>query len=146
MTLVERLEKELARNCHLNNWDLGFKAAIEIVKQHSDWVSVDEQKPQDDIAYLVLCDDGSVWIGHYNLPVKPNDWYLHGWSAQEGWHPFVITHFMLPPKPPSEAQEKIYQQEKIYEQEMDKIKSCGCGCILPSGLTQCPDCEELDDM
>ena len=32
MTLVEKLEKELAKNCRLNNWDLGFKAAIDIVK------------------------------------------------------------------------------------------------------------------
>ena len=30
MTLVEELEKELAKNCHLNNWDLGFQAAINI--------------------------------------------------------------------------------------------------------------------
>ena len=35
--LVDKLEKELARNCRLNNWDLGFQAAIDIVKQHSDW-------------------------------------------------------------------------------------------------------------
>ena len=105
MSLIKELEKELARNCRLNNWDLGFQAAIDIVKKHSDWVSMDEQKPQDDSAYLVLCHDGSVWIGHYNLTIKPNDWYLHGWSAHEGWHPFVITHFMLPPQPPSEVQD-----------------------------------------
>ena len=35
--LVDKLEKELARNCRLNNWGLGFQAAIDIVKQHSDW-------------------------------------------------------------------------------------------------------------
>ena len=38
-------------------------------------------------------------------------------------------------KPPSET------QEKIYGQEMDKINFCGCGCILPDGLTRCSDCE-----
>ena len=37
LTLVEKLERELAVNCRLNNWDFGFKAAIDIVKQHSDW-------------------------------------------------------------------------------------------------------------
>lgn len=42
-----------------------------------------------------------------------------------------------------EAESEV--QEKIYQQEMDKIKSCGCGCILPDYLTQCPDCEALDD-
>ena len=35
MTLIEKLERELAGNCRLNNWDLGFKTAIDIVKQHS---------------------------------------------------------------------------------------------------------------
>lgn len=45
MTLVEKLEKELAKNCRLNNWDLGFISAIDIVKEHSDWVSTSEQLP-----------------------------------------------------------------------------------------------------
>lgn len=36
MTLVEKLEKELAKNCRLNNWDLGFKVAIDIVKGYDD--------------------------------------------------------------------------------------------------------------
>jgi hypothetical protein len=43
-----------------------------------------------------------------------------------------------------EAESEV--QEKIYQQEMDKIKFCGCGCILPGGLTRCSDCEALDDM
>ena len=33
--LVDKLEKELARNCCLNNWDLGFQAAIDILKKHN---------------------------------------------------------------------------------------------------------------
>ena len=45
MTLVEKLEKELAKNCRLNNWDLGFKAAIDIVNGYNEWISVDEQLP-----------------------------------------------------------------------------------------------------
>ena len=40
MTLVEKLEKELAKNCRLNNWDLWFKAAIDIVKKHSEWIGI----------------------------------------------------------------------------------------------------------
>lgn len=43
--LVDKLEKELARNCRLNNWDLGFQAAIDVVKQHNEWVSVNERLP-----------------------------------------------------------------------------------------------------
>lgn len=46
------------------------------------------------------------------------------------------------PQPPQTASEA---QEKIYQQEMDKIKFCGCGCILPDGLTQCSDCEAQND-
>ena len=53
--LVDKLEKELARNCRLNNWDLGFQAAIDIVKKHSEWVSADEQLPDKDGKYLVYC-------------------------------------------------------------------------------------------
>ena len=35
MTLIEKLEQELANNSHkFNNWDNGFKAAIDIVRQH----------------------------------------------------------------------------------------------------------------
>ena len=45
LTLIEKLERELAGNCRLNNWDLGLQAAIDIVKEHSDWVSVDERLP-----------------------------------------------------------------------------------------------------
>ena len=51
--LVDKLEKELARNCRLNNWDLGFKAAIDIVKQHSYLISLTERKPTIDGYYLV---------------------------------------------------------------------------------------------
>ena len=42
-----------------------------------------------------------------------------------------------------EAESEV--QEKIYQQEMDKIRFCGCGCILSDDLTQCSDCEALDD-
>lgn len=38
-----------------------------------------------------------------------------------------------------EAESEV--REKIYQQEMDKIRFCGCGCILSDGLTQCSDCE-----
>ena len=36
MTLIENLEKGLAKNCRLNNWDLGFKATINIVKGYNE--------------------------------------------------------------------------------------------------------------
>lgn len=63
--LVDKLEKELARNCHLNNWDLGFKAAIDIVKQHSDWVRVNERLPPEEIKLLFEHEDYGIIIGCY---------------------------------------------------------------------------------
>ena len=33
-TLIEKSDKELARNGRFNNWDLGFQNAIDIVKEH----------------------------------------------------------------------------------------------------------------
>lgn len=51
MSLIKELEKELARNCRLNNWDLGFKAAIDIVKQHKcTWDDC------SDASYVPCCD------------------------------------------------------------------------------------------
>ena len=44
-TLIEKLDKELARNGRFNNWDLGFQNAIEIVRQHNEWISTDKQLP-----------------------------------------------------------------------------------------------------
>ena len=44
-TLIEKLDRELARNGRFNNLDLGFQDAIDIVKEHIDWVSVDERLP-----------------------------------------------------------------------------------------------------
>ena len=44
-TLIEKLDRELARNGRFNNWDLVVQDAIDIVKEHSDWVSVDERLP-----------------------------------------------------------------------------------------------------
>ena len=44
-TLIEKLDRELARNGRFNNWDLVVQDAINLVKEHSDWVSVDERLP-----------------------------------------------------------------------------------------------------
>ena len=34
MKLIDKLDKELARNGRFNNYDLGFQDAIDIVKEH----------------------------------------------------------------------------------------------------------------
>ena len=48
MTLIEKLERELAGNWQGDSWDLGFKTAIDIVKQHQSWRKMpSDKKPQD---------------------------------------------------------------------------------------------------
>lgn len=54
-TLIEKLERELAGNCRLNNWDLGFKAAIEIVKQHKCTWQGTFSKAEETIYYTLSC-------------------------------------------------------------------------------------------
>lgn len=67
LTLVEKLEQELAENCRLNNWDLGFKTAIDIVKQHQSWRKMpSDEKPQDMQAYnLLLKNDSREYLTLY---------------------------------------------------------------------------------
>ena len=68
-TLIEKLERELAGNCRLNNWDLGFKTAIDIVKQHQSWRKMpSDEKPQDMQAYnLLLKNDSSEYPTLYSV-------------------------------------------------------------------------------
>lgn len=92
--LVDKLEKELARNCRLNNWDLGFQAAIDIVKQHSDWISVDERLPADNEEVLTYWSDGDVVIAYF----------MKGRFSFSDCSGEIITHWQPLPQPPSEVQ------------------------------------------
>ena len=104
LTLVEKLERELAANCRLNNWDLGFKEAIAIVKQHSDWISVDERLPNEDGKYLVYCvgnreltkDRKELSIMRFNQKTKG------GWFALS---PLFKVIYWQQIQPPSEVQD-----------------------------------------
>ena len=104
LTLIEKLERELAANCRLNNWDLGFKEAIAIVKQHSDWISVDERLPNEDGKYLVYCvgnreltkDRKELSIMRFNQKTKG------GWFALS---PLFKVIYWQPIQPPSEVQD-----------------------------------------
>ena len=95
--LVDKLEKELARNCRLNNWDLGFQAAIDIVKQHSDWIPVSEL-PKEEKDWLVRFrkEDG------FGLTMAVSKFYLEA-QRFDCFHS-KVTHYMELPKPPSEVQ------------------------------------------
>ena len=71
------------------------------VKPMPTWIDVDERLPErkelltDKDKCLVLTECGKVWTGFYNMHIKPDDWYLHGWTEKQGWHPFKIVAWML---------------------------------------------------
>lgn len=71
------------------------------VKPMPTWVDVNERLPErkelltDKDKCLVLTECGKVWTGFYNIHIKPDDWYLHGWTEKQGWHPFKIVAWML---------------------------------------------------
>ena len=128
MTLIEKLEQERMRLNKQANDDIdavskenhayqvgligGLTNAIDIVKQNSDWVSVDERLPSD--WSVVLC---------YGVPFewdktsKPNsnifcavyvaeyDRWSVGYSAFGDTSTLKVTHWMSLPKPPSEVQD-----------------------------------------
>src|SRR5690606_1616358 len=50
------------------------------VKPLPTWIDVNERLPEDDGKYLVATSCGKQWMGNYNLPPKPNEWMLNGWS------------------------------------------------------------------
>lgn len=134
-TLIERMEKELAANCRLNNWDLGFQAAVEVVRQHSQEVC----NWRDNRGTALLeCHYGGDYTGEcgfeWNTPNK-----LSPRENEINFCPKCGRKLV-------EIKLSVEMQEKIYEQEMDKIKFCGCGCILPDGSDQCSDCGALYDM
>jgi hypothetical protein len=101
--LVDKLEKELARNCRLNNWDLGFKAAIDIVKQHSDWISVDERLPKEEQEVMVVLE----LTGFYMLAFLRNGiWCNADDGEQIARHKDrqAVTYWMAIPQPPRGVQ------------------------------------------
>ena len=108
--LVDKLEKELARNCRLNNWDLGFKAAIDIVKQHSYLISLTERKPTIDGCYLVRYE--RPWAGNTKTIKKFDvvkfengrfqilDEYITHWFDLPSEVPMPVCFCQVLPAPP----------------------------------------------
>lgn len=69
------------------------------VKSLPTWIDVSDRLPEDKEKYLVLTECGKVWTGHYGLVSKnPNEWYLHGYTVKQGWHPYEVTHWMPIPE------------------------------------------------
>ena len=136
---------------------------IGILKQHSDWVSADEELPvlehecgfrsfEPTKFYQLIDNEGGLHNAYFSTNRYANDdralftlcelsLYNGKWVVDDEYE--VITVEMVKLWKP--LQLPNWAQEKIYEQEMDKINFCGCSCILSDGLTQCSDCEALDD-
>ena len=123
--LIEKLEREYKKWCDCEDNSVfggveqldargrtrGLKDAIDIVKQHSDWISVDEQLPSD--WSVVLC---------YGVPFewdktsKPNsnifcavyvaeyDRWSVGYSAFGDTSTQKITHWQPMPKIPNQGE------------------------------------------
>lgn len=112
MSLIKELEKELARNCRLNNWDLGFQAAIDIVKQHNEWVSVNERlpKPKQEVLievggktriaiFLGKAEDGDELLFDYDF--REDEEFAYQYVCDTSHQ---VTHWQPLPQPTSEVQ------------------------------------------
>ena len=63
MTLIDKLDKELARNGRFNNYDLGFQDAIDIVNEHKcTWKGVYIHH-QESTCYALSC--GNEYFDNY---------------------------------------------------------------------------------
>lgn len=117
LTLIEKLEQEVKRLIELKAQEkphsLGYVFlghhiaatvnAINIVKQHSDWISVDERLPEDDENVLVYSGDKEMFIAWCGVLGRT-------WRDSFRDAPYdelvgiSITHWMPLPPPPSEVQ------------------------------------------
>lgn len=117
LTLIERLEQKRDHHNHFletcrNDRDKAYHSfgkkcyqeAINIVKQHSDWISADERLPDKDGKYLVYCvgnreltkDRKELSIMRFNQKTKG------GWFALS---PLFKVAYWQPIQPPSEVQD-----------------------------------------
>ena len=102
MILVEKLGKELAKNCRLNNWDLGFKAAIDIVKGYNEWINVDDCLPDERLKVLAWHNrKEKFFIATYDRDLKV---WLNDGKPYSSEFLYSITRWMYLPSSPSEEQ------------------------------------------
>ena len=108
-TLIEKLERErkthhdlmlqsptLQDSAYYNGVTVGFMGAIGVVKQHSDWISVDERLPSEYEVVLAI-GYGEVKLAQYSDGV----WQGVGYGQ---FMDFMNVKFWQPlPQPPSEV-------------------------------------------
>lgn len=122
-TLIEKLEREYQKWCELEDKSefgsgeaidargrtRGLKDAINIVKQHSDWISVDERLPEPNKLVLVAIHRPQYYVPDFMYVTTADyDDVRKKWSSINlvndlhnvvYWQPFPQL-----PKPPSEVQ------------------------------------------
>lgn len=104
MTLIEKLEQVKQKNKDNFNktGDRDYAVAIgvtqhciNIVKQHSEWISVDERLPEHDGTYPALA-DGRFGIAKFDP--EYNAWLFKNFEVYELMA--NVTHWMPIPQPP----------------------------------------------
>ena len=93
---------------------LGFQTAINIVKEHSDWISLDERLPEDNCYVLVYCCGGNIGKSFFTYNrkylAKRDTFYSRkthgknsGYFAISHDEGYKVTHWQPLPNPPSEV-------------------------------------------
>ena len=109
-TLIERLEKrkqDFEAQFVSDFWILeGLDKAIEIVKQHSEWISVDERLPPDNMMVLAYCNIRKTT--GYAFVSSQQAWSFYHFTKNSENQAMAmvndISKWMPIPQPPSEVQ------------------------------------------
>lgn len=111
-TLIEKLEKTLKalQDAEKGRYTVGisdgYEQALNDVKQHSDWISVDERLPPDNMMVLAYCHirkaTGYAFVSHQQA------WSFYHFTKNSGNQAWAmandISKWMPIPQPPSEVQ------------------------------------------
>lgn len=112
MLLIEKLEKKKASLEHTvmpsKFWiGFGIDTAIDIVKQHSDWISVDERLPPDNMMVLAYCNIRKTT--GYAFVSSQQAWSFYHFTKNSENQAMAmvndISKWMPIPQPPSEVQD-----------------------------------------
>ena len=122
LTLVEKLEQKESEVSQMMQADdapfpyhymagklNAFREIINIVKQHSEWISVDEQLPPDNMMVLAYCNIRET-VG-YAFVSQQQAWSFYHFTKNSENQAMAmvndISKWMPIPQPPSEVQERL---------------------------------------
>ena len=111
-TLIEKLEatlkslQETERGIYMTGFSDGYELALKDVKQHSDWISVDERLPPDNMMVLVYCHIRKT--AGYAFVSSQQAWSFYHFTKNSENQAMAmvndISKWMPIPQPPSEVQ------------------------------------------